>query len=148
MVRHLEWRRCAVLGELDCRHRGGRVELRRFPRRHAQLIAGRAHPGRSVAGQRSHFPTRGYRAVVLYRDSGLVQFASVWHTCIHVRSSPNSRRRSDGYASTLRAKVGLRRLLGWAVRVYRNREVKNGAAAFIGGHPYLSFMRLDDRPAD
>ena len=74
MVRHLEWRRCVVLGELDCRHRGGRVELRRFPRRHAQLIAGRAHPGRSVAGQRSHFPTLGHRAVVLYRDSGLVQY--------------------------------------------------------------------------
>ncbi len=36
----------------------------------AQLKAGRARPGRSVAGQRSHFPTRGHRAVVLYRDSG------------------------------------------------------------------------------
>src|SRR5436309_6643255 len=40
MVHHLEWRRCAVLGELDCRHRGGRVELRRLPRRHARLKAG------------------------------------------------------------------------------------------------------------
>ena len=74
VVRHLEWRRCAVLGELDCRHRGGRVELRRLPRRHAQLKAGRARPGRSVAGQRSHFPIRGHRAVVLYRDSGLVHY--------------------------------------------------------------------------
>ena len=73
VVRHLEWRRCAVLGELDCRHRGGRVELRRLPRRHAQLKAGRARPGQSVAGQWSHFPTRGHRAIVLYRDSGLVQ---------------------------------------------------------------------------
>jgi len=72
--RHLEWRRCAVLGELDRRHRGGRVELRRLPRRHAPLKAGRARPGRSVAGQRSHFPTRGHRAVVLYRDSGFVQY--------------------------------------------------------------------------
>ena len=68
VVRHLEWRRCAVLGELDCRHRGGRVELRRLPRRRAQLKAGRARPGRS------HFPTRGHRAVVLYRDSGLVKY--------------------------------------------------------------------------
>ena len=47
-----------VLGELDCRHRGGRVELRRLPRRHAPLKAVRARPGRSVAGQRSYFPTR------------------------------------------------------------------------------------------
>src|SRR5215207_8685168 len=39
LVRHLEWLRCAVLGELDCRHRGGRVELPRLPRRHAQLKA-------------------------------------------------------------------------------------------------------------
>src|SRR5512138_3292636 len=41
VVRHLEWRRCAVLGKLDCRHGGGRVELRRLPRRHAQLKAGK-----------------------------------------------------------------------------------------------------------
>jgi len=40
LVCHLEWRRCAALGELDCRHCGGRVELRRLPRRHAQLKAG------------------------------------------------------------------------------------------------------------
>src|SRR5258705_1591181 len=39
VVRHLEWRRCAVLGELDCRRRGERVELHRLPRRHAQLKA-------------------------------------------------------------------------------------------------------------
>jgi len=74
VVRHLEWRRCAVLGELDCRRRGGHVELRRLPRRHVQLKAGRARPGRSVAGQWSHFPTRGHRAVALYCDSGLVQY--------------------------------------------------------------------------
>jgi hypothetical protein len=38
--------------------------------------------------------------------------------------------------------------LGRAARIYRQREVKNGAAALIGGHPYLPFMRLDNRPAD
>jgi hypothetical protein len=59
VVRHLEWRRCAVLGELDCRHRGGRVELRRLPRRHAPLKAGelaRADPSPGSGAT----PTRGH----------------------------------------------------------------------------------------
>ena len=38
--------------------------------------------------------------------------------------------------------------LGWAARIYRHGEVKNGAAALIGGHPQSPFMRLDNRPAD
>ena len=41
MVRHLEWRRDPVLGELGCGHRGVRVEPSRLPQRHTQLKAGR-----------------------------------------------------------------------------------------------------------
>src|SRR5215510_11872269 len=66
VVRHLEWRRGAVLGKLDCRHRGGRVELRRLPRRHAQLEAGqRARLRRSMQNETADQASR--RGDVRYR---------------------------------------------------------------------------------
>jgi hypothetical protein len=37
---------------------------------------------------------------------------------------------------------------GRGARIHGNREVKDGAAALIRGHPQSPFMRLDNRPAD
>ena len=78
VVRHLEWRRDPVLGELDCGHRGVRVEPSRLPQRHTQLKAGR--PPQELT----------HRPFVKRRDFRSESFASISSGTAHFRSSPTS----------------------------------------------------------
>src|SRR5882724_6286478 len=78
VVRHLEWRRDPVLGELDCGHRGVRVEPSRLPQRYTQLKAGR------LPQELTHRP------FVKRRDFRSESFASISSGTAHFRSSPTS----------------------------------------------------------
>lgn len=75
LVHHVEWRRYTVLAELDCRHCGGHVELRRLQRRHAQLKAGRT-PEPICRRVAEPLPYSRGQAVVLYRYSDAVNVRS------------------------------------------------------------------------